>query len=255
MVVPKWETLLKRWYGFSLPDDYLTFDLETTGFRSKTNHLEGYGSDVPVDFGWRIVRCREVIHRGHYLLDWTRYPEFIEREWLEEQLGRIAYHMGQQNKPWVYDVPKLEAEGKDPLWVLNFAYELFCANRDSGALFVGHNALAFDARMLTSTFEEFLGKEWEFGPEELIDTGSLEKVLGSMQSDDASQHFSPRLGEPMDTFLRRVSASPRKGITWKLEDCVERYQLVERHNLDPSMLHGADTDSHVCHLLLEDNRE
>jgi hypothetical protein len=255
MITPKWETLLKSWYGVKLSDDYLTFDLETTGFRRTTDHDKGHGADLPVDFGWRLVRDRRVVHKGHYYLDWTRYPEYVEPEWLEEELARIGRHMAKANKTWIYSPALLQEKGRDPFWVLNFAYDLFEANRESGAVFVGHNALAFDAGLLNTTFTEFLGKSWEFRDGELIDTGSLEKVLSCLATGDPYQYFTPRADEPLGAFLRRVAASPRGGIPWNIEHCVEKYQYVKEHGLDPRKLHGADADSHVCHLLIEDNRE
>jgi DNA polymerase III epsilon subunit-like protein len=255
MILPKWESLLKQWYGQGLPDDYLTFDTETTGFRRTTDHEKGYGADLPIDVGWRLVRGREIVYQGHYYLDWTRYPEYVEPEWLEDELARVGRQLQKAGKTWRYSPELLAKQGRDPFWVLNLTYDLFEANRESGSTFVGHNALAFDASLLNTTFQEFLGKPWEFLDGELLDTGSLEKVLGCLATNDSYQFFTPRGDEPLGAFLRRVAASPRSGVPWNIEHCVEKYQYVKRHGLDPTKLHGADADSHVCHLLIEDNRE
>ena len=55
-------------------------------------------------------------------------------------------------------------------------------------------------------------------------------------------------------FFRRVKNARRKGIKWKIEVCIERYNLAERFDLDLTKLHGAEADCYVCHLLFEEHR-
>lgn len=246
LVFRRWETDLRRWYGHGLPDDYLTWDSETTGF-SKT-------WDVPLEFGWCIVRDRKPVNRGAYLLDWTRYPALIEKDWLLDQLEKINYAMCVQKRSWQITWDVLKTEGRDPFKVIRFAHKLFTANREAGAPFIGHNSLAYDNDLWRNVFHEWIGQEWNWRKNELFDTGVLEKIVLT-QSLEPNKRLIPGKGEHLYDFLVRCQKANRPGVKWNMDACVARYQLCERYGVCREDLHGASADAYCCHLLLEMHRE
>lgn len=235
----RWNRLFLEWYGTALPDDYLVFDLETTGLKRDWA--------LPIDFGWAVVRAREIVNQGNMLLNWSEYPG-VERDWLFECLRKIQQSMAKRGKNFPYTVDLLERRGKPPEKVLGFAYELFRRNRQAKASFVGHNAWFFDSELITHVFGEACGLEWEFGGNELFDTGGMEKAM-----------LANLIPYPDETTLKeyflRVHHNYQPGIKWNIEACVLRHDLEERYGISLSELHGnAGLDAKVAHLLLEEHR-
>jgi|15BtaG_2_1085339.scaffolds.fasta_scaffold00030_36 DNA polymerase III epsilon subunit-like protein len=246
-----WDNSLRRWYGFGIPDDYLCFDIETTGFLRKdpTSAI-----DVPIDFGWTIVRGREVANQGHVLLNWAARPDVIDVDWYYSRLAGVADAFQRQQKPWHYTPHLLESQGKDPLETLEWIVHLFRLNRIAGASFVAHNG-EFDTSMLNASFTKYLGQRWDWQPAEVLDTGCLEKAIRTLLHGSPQMHLIPQKGENLEEFFHRVKYARRENLKWDLETCVRRYGLCESHGMKIAELHGAETDSYVCHLLLENQRE
>jgi len=241
-----WVNRLQRWFGGGIPEDYLTFDYETTGFERDF--------DLPIDFGYTLVRGRKVVARKSFILDWTRYPDLVEPGWLYARLERVKRGYAARGEGYHYSVKRLADEGKDPLKVLKFNHDLFVSNRKAGAAFGGHNAAFYDCEMARSVFLEYLGVKWKWGGNEVLDTGSMEKVLECARVLDATKQYLPRRDESMFDFFVRASRGRRAGVIWNIKECVKRYQLDKRFGIDLNALHGAQTDSYVCHLLIEDFR-
>jgi len=245
----QWEDRLFEWLGHGLPIDYLAFDCETTGL-SPTE-------DLPIDFGYAIMRDGVITNSGSWILDWTRRPDLVEPEWLADKLDYVAYQFKLQGKPYHYSLQRLREEGRDPVKVLSYALKLFDANRaDAKAMFAGHNATAFDSAMLHSCFHEYLGSAWRFDDNDIFDTGCMEKALETArQYQNPSQWLLPNPGETMRSFFIRVKNARRAGVKWNIEACVERYELVQKRLVDPRKLHGAEADARVCCTLIEMHRK
>lgn len=238
-----WSSEFKEWYDIVLPVDYLVFDMETTGlFIDNPDHPP----DLPVDIGHCIVRDKEIINQGGFILNWVDYPG-IDLDWLESRFVFLRKRFAEQGKTYHYSIERLQEEGKDPDKVLWFYRQLFEKNRAAKAAFVGHNAISFDAPMFNQALNEILGLGWEFRDDELFDTGIMEKAL-------RAEMFPCLDDETLRGFFVRVRNARRKGIMWKIEVCIERYDLANRFNLDLSTLHGAEADCVVCHHLFEEHR-
>lgn len=122
--------------------------------------------------------------------------------------------------------------------------ELVEAQRAAGFKFVMHNGYNFDAPRLCNHFQRWLSRAVEFGPDEIWDTGMIEKAL--------QLNAVPDRGESMRAWSRRVGGVRAKGVMWALDaHCVPKYGLVESHGLDESEAHGAGYDAYVTHLLFE----
>lgn len=238
-----WLRQFAHWHRRPWPDDYLVFDIETTGLRRD--------EDLPVDFGWCLVRDREVCNHGNFVLDWTRYPQLVEPAWLGERLEQVREKMAQRGDEWVYSPGYLREKGTDPLAVLGFAHRLFYSNRRSGASFVGHNAWAFDCPILETVFLEYLGGRKDVEPfvfqgDEVYDTGGIEK--GSQLG------LYPFPEETLRTYFLRVHKQWAPGVKWSLSHCVAKYRLADRLPADGG-LHQAGTDVMMTHLLFEELKQ
>ena len=242
-----WARELQRLFGISqFPDDYLAFDYETTGFE------QAY--DLPIDFGYTLVRGGKPITRKSFILDWTRVPKLVDPGWLYSRLERVKKSYANKGEPYHYSVDRLRREGKDPFKVIKFNFDLFTSNRKAGAGFVGHNAAYYDCAMAKSVFLEYLGEEWVWGGNEVFDTGAMEKALECARKLDPARCVYPEPGESMFDFFIRSTRGRRPGILWNVKECVKRYGLDKTAGIDLNDLHGAETDSYVCHLLMENFR-
>jgi hypothetical protein len=236
--VSEWRRKFFEWYNGHWPEDYISWDMETTGF--KTDY------DLPVDIGHVVVRGGNLVDRGGTLLNWPDYPG-IEEGWLHERMDKTAFNMQKQGKTYGYSVKRLRAEGEDPYEVLKRYYTLFQENRESGGSFLGHGVWHFDSKMFSHCLQETCGLSWEFGENELWDSGAIDKATQAQMEPFPDEHT-------LKKYFLRVHYSRKKGVYWNIESCVERYKLAERYGVDVDELHGAEADSYVSHLLFEDLR-
>jgi DNA polymerase III epsilon subunit-like protein len=235
----EWTEKFFQWLGHALPDDYLTFDCETTGLKA--------GWDLPVEIGHCVVRNRKVVHKGSTILNWVGWPD-MDVGWLDERLTKVRDAMAEQNKSFNYTVDRLREEGKPPENVLSYYHKLFTRNRRESGKFVGHNAWAFDSNILRETFDQACGLIWDFGLDELYDTGGMEKALRG----DLEPYEDER---SLQEFFMRVHARRLAGVRWAIEVCVDRYNLLDGTGLTKDDLHDAGQDSLVTHLLFEEHRK
>lgn len=233
----EWMQAFLRWLGRPLPENYLVFDTETTGFKA--------GYDLPIDIGHVIVRDRQVVQRGNFLLNWADYPG-IEPAWLEDRFDRIQQQMAPKGQTFHYSVERLRREGKDPAKVLSFYRTLLQRNREADASIVGHNAWSFDVGILQHAARETLDQDVPFEDAELYDTGCLFK---------ASQlNLLPATGETLRAFFQRVQHVSAKGVYWNLAHCIQHFGLDASYRLDPGEAHQAGYDAYCSHLVFENLR-
>ncbi len=235
--VQGWLALLVRRFG-PMPLDYTCIDIETTGFSPAV--------DLIVNIGHTIVEGGVVVDRLDAFLDWEGH-HLVDGEWLRVRMEKTRQNMESNGR--VYRMsPGLMAElGGDPLEILDEYLQLIRAQRDAGYKFVMHGGYNFDAPRLSNHFKRWISEDFEFGTDEIWDTGALEK---------ASQINSlPDLNDTMKTWSRRVGAFAAKGVNWSLMDhAIPKYNLAERFGLDLSQGHGAGFDAYVTHLLFEEFR-
>jgi DNA polymerase III epsilon subunit-like protein len=230
-----------RFKGF--PDNYLVFDVETTGFHQ--------GVDLIAQLGYVEVYGRRPVDRGSVFLDWTRHPE-VDQDWLKERIEKTRGHVEEskdgQPTGKVYQVSyeKLQA-GMEPSEALRRYQNLFLHARQNGHFFVAHNGYHFDGRFIEEHFSTFLAGDFKFGDYELYDSGMVEK--------GAQAGMGPWEGESVRDFSMRVAKTWLKGVKWSLDNhCVPKYNLGEKMEISQSQAHDASTDCLLTHALFEEHR-
>lgn len=263
MTPGQWIAELNRRTGGELfPDNYIVFDVETTGTvfyganGADKPELNGY-HDVITQIGHCIVRGGEAKHRAGIILDWMK-PEYMEHHefdvmkdsgWLVHQLNYLVDIFEQKGRTYQIPPDRMEAEGQDPIKTLEAYYDIFTEARKEGLKFVGHNAWGFDAKMMRYHFRQYLGKDFKWRPDEIIDTGMIEKAVQDRDNENVSL---PWKTENLKTWSRRMSNSPRRGIKWNLDThVVGKYNLIEKYNLNMDDAHDAGFDCYITHLFLQ----
>ena len=231
-----------------LPDTYLVFDLETTGFAPE--------SDLILQIGHCLVVDRKVADRQSFLLDWTRaapdrghWPSRNGqqiRPWLENRIGQLAEAFRQQNKPFHTTLERLVTEGVDPVsTLLDYRSWLEEINERHWFL-VTHNGYAFDCRFLEAHFDRF-GKPLSFRSDNVFDTGAILKA--------AQLGLALHPGESLQQFATRVHKIRAKGVRWSLSEfAVPLFGLDAKYGLDMARAHDAGTDALTTHFLFEEMR-
>jgi len=237
-IVQHWCQEFREKYGHELPDDYLVIDLETTG--------GSRAYDLPVEFGFCLVRDGEVKENMGVLFDWTRHKRVDQYE-LKKKLRRMADIMAKQDKAWHITYSRLRTEGLRPERAFEFAFDLIEACRKQEMYFIGHNFIKFDEDFLHHGFRNFIGRGgFYFGENEVFDTGAIFKAS------KMDRPILPSQYETMKAYFRRV-CNARAKTPWGLENaCVPAYNLDEKYALDMRNAHGAAFDSYVTHLLFQE---
>lgn len=235
-----------NWFGSPLPRNYISWDMETTGFERDW--------DFPLQIGHVLVADGKIVTRREYILQWTR-SKFVDQRWLRNRLeylkDRIEHDHklgGRSGRIWQLDYDRIDREGKDPLKVLTYYRDLFRKCRKNNYLSIGQQGW-YDATMFGNVSHEFLeGDGFDFDPDELFDVGSLVK---SIQCDPP---MLPRPEETLKKWAGRVNATPKPGVLWTIKHAVELFGLKEDASFDPNLLHGAGEDAYWVHRIFEELR-
>ncbi len=219
-----------RQLGLTFPDTYVVFDLETTGLF--------FDIDYIVQFGHLVVENCVPRQPIATTLDWINAPGVNLDHFYSRLADVIARFPGYR-----FNAQRIVQEGVDPLAVVQIYYDMLKDHQDAGGYFVTHNGIAYDAPMCVEHFKRFLGKDFEFNLDHIVDTGMLAKA--------AQIDKYPYGNESMTSFYKRIK-DIRSKQQWKLTPiCVDRYQLNDRLDLDMRGAHTAGFDCLLTHLLAE----
>lgn len=220
------------------PDNYLVFDIETTGGK--------VGEDLIGQLGYAKVRDGVQVETGGVFLDWTRHPG-VDQDWLRGRLARTTTHVADRNVHYQVTYERLQA-GMEPNEALRRYLTLFLENREAGFFLVAHNGYRFDVRFIEEHFSTFLDVEFKFGDNELFDTGMLEK--------SSQARLVPTPGESMRDFFTRAGKGSSKGVQWSLSDfCVPKYRLDAKTGISVVDAHDAVVDCVFTRALFEEHRK
>ena len=243
-VVSDWSSKFKKQYGGTLPHSYLSLDLETSGFRRDF--------DLILEIGHCVVKAGKPVQVAATLIDWT-VCDFVDQDWLRDRITNVKQGVehdkdGNPNGavfPITYE--RLSQEGVPYKQAFEFYYDLFAKMRDKCGYYVGQNFYAFDAEFLANAFGEFLGKTFDFGPNEVFDVGAIEKAT--------QMQILPEDEDTLQTYFRRVAGTRKAGVKWSISHCMEKYGIAERYEIPKTSLHSAGTDSLCAALTFETFRE
>lgn len=230
-------------YDGCVPRDYVAFDLETLG---------GSHSDTLITMvGHCVVEDGEPKFYEGILLNWYDYDRtdavgnrIISHGWLDRRLKQLQYSMGDKWHGITSDA--LRERGKHPEEVLEYVLGLFEQQRERRAIFAAHNLLRTDAPILTNNFREFLGADWSFYDDEILDTAAVEKA--------AAISVMPHPHETVSEYYRRVLGI-RSPVKYGVDTCIAKYALDQQYDLQLDQRHKADLDALLVHYIVEEHRE
>lgn len=236
---------LMRPHCRNFPNDYLVFDVETTG--------TVFDNDLITQLGYCLVRDSKPVDQAGIVLDWTRDPA-VPEDWLRNRMKETKRNVEfdrdgrPTGKTYHMNYEKMAAEGVEPAVVIKLFREMFEDARRNRLFFVAHNGYHFDARMLDNHFRRVGNEGFAFGDNELFDTGMVEKGSQSQST--------PWVGETVKAWSLRTYEQRLRNVRWSLDvACVPRYRLDEKHNLNMGEAHDAGFDCLVTHYLFEEYKE
>lgn len=244
MILGRFRSKFLRLCGGAWPDDYVCFDLETTGFSRKNDYI--------VEWGHCIVRDRKPTNRLNIIINWYDSGLVAGGDaWLTKQLHRVRHEMRKAGREFRVTPEIMQRDGVSPEEALPWIFDFLTMLKEQEEILVTHNGWKFDVEMLQNHFQDFMEEEFEFDPNRLIDTGSVEKA--SQIYDD--QRALPCKGETMKDYFIRMAHWILPGVYWNLDTwCVEKYDLANKYGADISEAHAADYDAWLVHLLMEEFR-
>lgn len=243
MIIRHWSPEFQAQFGGRLPDDYCTFDTETTGFNRK--------KDLIVEWGHCLVRDRQPVDRLNLIINWMEAPELIPGIDVAELLERVRHRMAINEKEFHITPQIMQEQGVSPHEALPFIRDFLVKIRSNGELLASQNGWGFDVKMLATHFEDFLEDEFVLDDNEMLDVGAIIKASQMLDN----ENVFPRPGETLGGYCRRVMAMRAKGVKWNIEYAFEEYGLGQRLGLSADELHGAGADAYALHGLIERIRE
>jgi hypothetical protein len=224
-------------YATGLPDSYVCYDTETDGCDSYAKLVE---------WGHVVVKDRKVVSQTSVVLNWYSVPGIDHRQFTNRLLN-IQESMRDKGKTWRLTPDYVQANGVNPHAALKSAHNFLVSAIEKRVPLVTHNGWAFDLRVLSRQFADFLDvPDFTVPPDAMLDTGVIEKA-SQLSGGDVSL---PRLGERFDDYARRIVSTRAKGVYWSLDrHCIEKYALASQ--VDQTKMHSADNDAYVVHLLVE----
>lgn len=223
-------------YNGCVPGTYLAFDVETTGTKR--------GEDLITMIGFCAVERGEPVFYEGKFLNWYEYDKkVITDSWLDKKLMDLSWKMGDK---WHGISPEtLREKGEPPLDVLEYMLAVFEEYREKGAVFAAHNMLRTDAPLVQLTLAEFIGAEWIFYDDEVLDTAAVEKA--------AAIGVLPDPAETVTGYFKRVLGI-RSTAKYNMDLCVSKYAMDESYDFDLNERHQADFDALLVHYLIEEHR-
>jgi len=227
--------ILQCWEGRlgTFPNDYICYDLETTGLNPQD------------DLIWQIGHCQVIgglPSRGYATrLNWFLHEE-TPQDWLVQKIAKHQAEMRAADRHTGCSVHAVK-QGEHPTEVLRRYTQLFAAAQMSNVI-VGHNIIRFDNNMFLCNIDRCFHATFDFDPWRVIDTAALVKAM--------QLGVLPFKGEPPGDFCWRILKHHKaKGVFFSLDKyCVPTFKLASRYNLNSARMHTAGYDAMITHLLL-----
>jgi hypothetical protein len=239
MIVNYWPKWFRQLYGGVWPRSYCCVDIESSGF--------SVNEDVVTEWGHCLVEDGEVVDRLSVVIDWTDRtvpPDW----WVQRRLEQVRHQMELAGKRCHMSYARMKDEGMKPEKAFEFIGKFTAMIRNKKIPFVLHNGF-FDEKMLSANFIQFgFAKGYTFG-DVFIDTEGIEKA--SQITDNVRMH--PRKNDTLRDYFTRVKYTRVNGVRSNMEPhCYTKYRFHEKYGIDNKTMHGAETDSYCCHVLMRE---
>jgi len=207
----------KRCPNGVLPESYLVFDTETSGANPADDFILQYGFGVVRD-GKLVDSFALLVKRGKEV---KIHPKAIAVHGITHE--------------------QMAIEGMDPKEAFVEVLATFEHYRRMGMMFVGHNMIAFDAKLFENEARRY-GSDFTFGDNEILDTGAI--VKGAQMGN----YFDPR--HSIREWAYKVLAVKARGVFWSLDRyCFGEFKLAE-YGLNKDAAHDAGYDCKLTHYVL-----
>jgi DNA polymerase III epsilon subunit-like protein len=240
MIVRRWPPWFKALYGGEWPRKYLTFDVETTGFKRDR--------DVIVEMGHCLVENGKPVSRLNIVLDWSNH-KVVPVDYVKRKLIEVRDGMARDGRQWGMTFQRMQDEGIQPEKALSFYRELLGDWASDGGVFALHNGF-FDEEMLTHNFAGFdIDPEgFSFPENQYFDTSSIERA--NQVSDNTAL---PMERESMKGYFKRLKHLKGNTLHSSLDKhCWHKYGWGSKDGLVKDQCHGAGFDAFLVHLLMEE---
>ena len=204
-----------------LPETYVVFDTETTGVDPLACRA--------VQYGLTFVRNRKRVGSFSQVV---KLPSDVALP-----AGAVAVHGITRER--------MAKEGSPIEALMPMMIDTFKTWRKEGALFMGHNAMAFDIAIFHREAAA-LNLDFRFAEDEVVDTGMLVKAaqLGASLTE----------GDNLLSFYARIYKIRAKGLYWALPKyCYQTFNLA-KYGVDITKAHDAGVDCDLVHYLFEELR-
>jgi DNA polymerase III epsilon subunit-like protein len=230
----------------ALPENYLVFDIETTGLDINV--------DLPAQIGWAVIENNKVVDSGARFMNWTYNRSEQDIAWIADRVATTKRQFEYKNGFATGSVYSVSMErmcaGENPEKVLSDFYRLFSDCRKNNFGFIAHNGLRHDQPIIDRVINDMSSGEmrFRFKPNDYFDTLSLEKSV---------QIFPEILqNESWLDFARRAYHLGGYKVKGSLDrHCAVKYDLPNKHGLSMVKAHEADFDCVLTHYLLQEYRE
>jgi len=215
-------------YG-SIPDDYITLDIESSGI--------DVNRDLPLQLGWCVVKNRKAVLEEDVLIDWTKTLTATQLDELAVRMDATRRRMAEKEKAYPWTIDMLRSKGMSAVK----AVTRFASALGSNPTVAAHYGWLFDYPALGRTFD-LIGQEFSPEHNRMYDTGLMLKacLVG----------ISPARNEPLAAYTKRLHTA-RCSVRHNLEAASELFDLRTTSGADKGSQHRAGYDAWLVHLLLE----
>jgi len=235
----RWPELLRRRLGpthcpSGLPTEYISIDLETTGFYRVQDLVVQLGHSICID---GVVR-----DSGGFYLDWTRCG--VDPRWIDARLAEVRKGI----PSFSITAAKLQEEGEHPKDVLEFYLHLISTMRERDAKLLGYGWWQFDYQMMRGSCDQVLpGVEFELDADFVVDAGLLAKEAMFAAIPERRHKIKPSANHNLREHFHQVRYANSVGLSWKAETIAEMLGVP----IDHANLHDAVVDAVMVQKIFE----
>lgn len=218
------------------PEDYVTFDTETSGLDSDR--------DVIIQIGWcRVVR-RKVVENKAIIMNWRPILDDAEFQILANRLQKTSNSMAGKGHDFLWSMDTMVKNGVPPI----DAFSQFAKVLSRSPVLVGHNIWRHDYKFIDRCSRRLTQRPIGIPDTRMFDTMSIVKA--------AQSGATPVPGDSYRSYSDRAANAGGNKYKCSLDRfCVETLELDKDYGVDVTKMHDAGYDAWVTALLVEQLRK